>query len=382
MPVSTLTHTTSFFFKFRTCLLAVTGIVNVVLMILITYLSSWLQTIPGFTNWILVGIPLIILITSGSYSVWWHRQEMHQQKDLGLHRAWLQGIIRYWLAFCISTYGFAKILKTQFTTPEYQLDTPLGEISGFGLTWYYFGYSYTLAVIIALFQIGGSILLLYRRTTLLGTFLLLPVMVNIVLIDMFFGIDIGAFINAVLFTIGLLYLLLNDFQKLKAVFWDLTEKVPAISLGYTKHVLRIIPIAAAFAMIYYFISTDQTDHELTGTWQVRKFVRNGQVASANAWQQDSTIVSRIYFFMETCDFSPSPEVYNPVHGLHGLYTFDPKTNHLLIRYPNIFTGQDSIAATLSQRTSQSMVLDYTFNNDTLHLELSRLERKKKKGLFF
>jgi hypothetical protein len=68
---------------------------------------------------------------------------------------------------------------------------PMGEVSGFWLTWYYFGYSSTYGLLIALAQIGGGVLLAWPRTTLIGALVLVPVFVNILLINIFFGIGIG-----------------------------------------------------------------------------------------------------------------------------------------------------------------------------------------------
>lgn len=372
----TPSYQTSFFFKLITCVLVASGVCNSILMLLEVIPQSWLTPLGDILNKLFLGAIAIGLTIALGYSFWWHQRE-RQQKENGLTEAFLQGFIRYWLAFGISAYGFAKIFKTQFTLPEYQLDTPMGEVSGFDLTWYYFGYSYPLAVIIALFQIGGSMLLLYRRTTLLGTVILLPVLFNIVLINLFFDIAIGAFINASLFTLALSYLLLNDFAKLKAAFWDLVEKVPAVRIGHVKHLLRLVPIASAFGLIYYFISTDKTDKALIGTWEVKKFIRNGDMVPTDAWQKDPTVVARIYFARGSCTFSPNPQVYQWQQALRGSYTFDPKTNRLAFTYYTAFSEKpDSLIATLSQRTINSMVLEGILRKDTIRLELTRLERKR------
>lgn len=55
---------------------------------------------------------------------------------------WMEVIIRYWLAFELTIYGFAKIFRTQFSTPHHIQDIPSGEFIGFNLTWIYFGDSY------------------------------------------------------------------------------------------------------------------------------------------------------------------------------------------------------------------------------------------------
>jgi len=47
------------------------------------------------------------------------------------------------------------------------------------------------------FQIIGGILLVVPRTALAGALLLLPIVTNIVLIDVFYGVDLGGTVAAV-----------------------------------------------------------------------------------------------------------------------------------------------------------------------------------------
>jgi len=94
-------------------------------------------------------------------------------------------------ALCI-VYGFAKLNGAQFTVLDSELSKPLGQVSGFWLTWYYFGFSPVYGSLIALLQIGGAVLLVWPRTALLGALVLAPLMANIFLIDVFYGIDPGA----------------------------------------------------------------------------------------------------------------------------------------------------------------------------------------------
>ncbi len=45
--------------------------------------------------------------------------------------------LRYFVALAVILYGFAKLNGSQFTILQSELDKPLGEVSGFWLTWYY-----------------------------------------------------------------------------------------------------------------------------------------------------------------------------------------------------------------------------------------------------
>ncbi len=368
---------TTWFYKFCECLLAAIALSNGLTMGLEFLPPSIWQKYPTAGGYMQAGIAGVSLISAVIYPILWHRNEQMGTIDSGLRHAWLQGIIRYWLALSISIYGFAKILKTQFQNPDYRLDMPMGEVNGFGLTWYYFGYSYKLAVIIGLFQIGGSILLLYRRTTLLGVMVLLPVMVNIVLINLFFNIADGAFINSVLFTLGLTFLLLNDVQKLKTAFWDLVERLPPVNVGgnWAKHGLRLLPIVAAFLLIYSLVKTDKNDTVLKGTWKVETLTRNGQVVGPNAWLTDKSAWNRVYFAgWQGAVFSPNPYRYKPEESLRGNYEFDSTQNtlRLLMYKSDTNKVRDTIEVTISNRTAKRMRLRGIFYRDTIDMQLARL----------
>ena len=163
--------------------------------------------------------------------------------------------VRYYAAFTLFTYGFAKVMGAQFTVLDSQLAKPMGEVSGFWLTWYYFGYSPVYSAIIAWTQIGGSILLCFRRTALLGAFVLLPVMVNIVCVDVWvigFPPGSGALHNAIYvlaallaicaFQIGDIYRFFLHQREAFAVFsrprwWIAATQVLIVAgmLAYTAH---------------------------------------------------------------------------------------------------------------------------------------------------
>src|SRR5204862_839818 len=87
--------------------------------------------------------------------------------------------VRWGAAVLCIVYGFAKLNGAQFTILDSELARPMGEVSGFWLTWHYFGYSEIYGTLLALIQIGAAILLVVPRTTLAGALLLLPVAANI-----------------------------------------------------------------------------------------------------------------------------------------------------------------------------------------------------------
>ena len=101
----------------------------------------------------------------------------------------VQLLFRYYIAYQMFSYASAKLLGTQFTVGPSTLDRPIGDLSGFELTWAYYGYSHTYGAFIAFAQIAAGVFLIFRPTVRLGLLLFLTVIGNIVMIDFFYNID-------------------------------------------------------------------------------------------------------------------------------------------------------------------------------------------------
>jgi hypothetical protein len=128
-------------------------------------------------------------------------------------------VCRYFAAGMLLLYGFAKINGAQFTILDSELDKPMGHVSGFWLTWYYFGFSTMYGNGIAVLQIAGAILLTFRRTTLIAACALLPLVINIVLVNLAYGIDPGALLMSLLLTGCLCAIVAQHRDALVELFW-------------------------------------------------------------------------------------------------------------------------------------------------------------------
>jgi|SRR5581483_8845520 len=206
----------------------------------------------------------------------------------------LQAATRYILAFTFLDYGFAKVFKQQFFTNLSTLDVPLGEVSGLELAWRFFGYSYIYTLFIASSQILCSILLFFRRTTTLAAAMLLPIISNIFIINYTHHIPVR--LEALTLLLMVFSLLLADFGRLKAVFWDhaaVAAQPLAIARGsrrwrYVKVLLIAFILCFAVGENYRnYLSLTKTTTPLYGTWDVQAYQRNGsdQEPSDTAWRR-------------------------------------------------------------------------------------------------
>jgi hypothetical protein len=369
----------SWFMKFVESLFTALAIINVTYTIFEILPSKTLQKLgDNFFSFLLISQGLISILFAVVFSIYWQRKEIKNAINSGRLHAWFRGILRYWLALEISTYGFAKILKTQFGVAHYRDDMPVGQLNGFNLTWNYFAHSYALAVIIALCQIGGSILLLFRRTTLLGVFILLPVMVNIVLINFFFDISPGAFMNSVMFTLGLLYLLLLQRSALiTAFFRSAGSELPVVRLGVFRNLFRFLAVALAFGLIFYF-TTLNTRSPLAGKWTVEHLIRNGDTVKKNAWLTDTTAWTTLYVEeFGSLVFCANPYVYDDDRSKWTRFKYDSAKHSLqLIFRKKAPQKNDTVLAAVSHYDGKKMQLRGVMGKDTLLFLLTKTEMKK------
>lgn len=122
-------------------------------------------------------------------------------------------------ALLLYFYGISKLAGHQLTVPSDMALKPVGSLSGYWLTWYYYSYSHTYKDILGLTQILGASLLLFRKTALLAATLMTPVMANILLINFFYTIALGAEVNAAFILGSMLLLLWHQREALVATFW-------------------------------------------------------------------------------------------------------------------------------------------------------------------
>ena len=122
----------------------------------------------------------------------------------------------------IWAYGIGKIMGGQFhragQIPEEIATTPIAEVGSFDLAWIFFGYSEGYIWFIGLSQIVGGGLLLFNKTKMIGVGILIPILLNIIVVDFFFEISAGAMLSAILYFLMCCYILYyNKKQLIEAV---------------------------------------------------------------------------------------------------------------------------------------------------------------------
>ncbi|HEU5471625.1 MAG TPA: hypothetical protein VFV67_13305 [Actinophytocola sp.] len=178
---------------------------------------------------------------------------------------------RYAAALVLVVYGCAKLTGAQFTVLSSELDKPMGDVSGFWLTWHYFSFSPIFGTLVALVQIILGVLLCWRRTTLIAACAGLGVLATITLIDLTYGIDPGGTVMAASTTACLGYVVSRHRAQLRRVFWTDqpspdTRHRPTVMVKIG--VLAVVT-AAVFAGTYWLANeNNRAPTPLDGAWQV------------------------------------------------------------------------------------------------------------------
>jgi hypothetical protein len=301
--------------KFISCILAGLIVGALTMRIGITYFRTWI-TIGSLSF-----IPFLTVLTALVYAVIWQARKTNNSNTL----AFWQGLIRYGVAFDLAEFGWAKIFHQQLIMPLSKLDLPYNSFSPSDLFWTFFSYSYLFGCIIAALQIAGALMLLFHRTRLAGVFILLPVLANILLMDIFFQIGNSVVVHASIMMAGILYLLFIEFDRLKQFFFAATNRLPQLHFSrYMKLIIRLSIIYIPLLLIALHGKADKYPG-LTGKYVVTQLSINHRPVQRDTCANN--ILTEVYFDIKNgCVF----QFHTPANRWNG--TFSKDSNRISIKW--------------------------------------------------
>ena len=149
---------------------------------------------------------------------------------------------RFYAATMLSVYGLGKIVGGQFyrkgALPDEVAVTPLSEAGGFDLAWTFFGFSEGYIYFIGLSQLLGCALLIFNKTKLLGVAVLVPILLNIIVVDYFYSISTGAMMSAIGYLTAISFVAFCNRQKVLAAFQSLIFSNATDTPAFSKQALK------------------------------------------------------------------------------------------------------------------------------------------------
>lgn len=180
---------------------------------------------------------------------------IQKNKAMIINSKVIEWVFRLYVFIFLSIYGFGKLAGGQFYRKG-QLPPEVGRLTleqadSFSLGWTFMGHSYGYILIIGLIQLLGAFMLLSNRTKLLGTLVLLPVMVNIVLFDIIFLEPKGALVNAIIYLLMLLGILWINRKVIQTavgviLFHNTEYKPPLFKNGWLPILIVLLLMAGIF----------------------------------------------------------------------------------------------------------------------------------------
>ncbi len=352
----------SFSQNLMACLLA--GIVGSIVMLRIghRFLIDWIPFIVQIGVACLYFLTLIIIFLFRQSRT--DKNKTDPQRNLAI----LQGLIRYFIALDLCMFGFQKIFHLQFAIPLGVLDNPFSSLSGEEMVWAFFGHFYAFTVIIAMTQITGSLMLLFRKTRLLAVIVLLPILLNILLLDWFYDLGLIVNIYITILTVAAVYLLLIEYDRLVKFFFTDRSALPQLSFRSLlwKNAIRfsVIIIPLLLMSLYKF---PKYDAEIYGKYEVKKLVINNVVQNLTPCRD--SILTKVFIDKTDLVF----EYNNYQRRFIGNYTYN-KSNRSIIAVWHYPTGaHDTLFADiLPGKTSEFKTLKGHMGKETFTIDLLRV----------
>ncbi|HEX9940752.1 MAG TPA: hypothetical protein VGG03_01950 [Thermoanaerobaculia bacterium] len=138
-------------------------------------------------NWVQV---FCFLILAGVATLVWTLLD-RSRTDYARFHQWLRVYVRFWLATVMISYGAAKVIPTQFPSPALdRLLQPIGDSSPMGILWTFMGASAAYTIFSGAAEMLGGLLLIARRTTLLGALVCIGVLTNVVVLNFCYDVPV------------------------------------------------------------------------------------------------------------------------------------------------------------------------------------------------
>ena len=161
---------------------------------------------------------------------------------------------RLYVFFFLTIYGTGKIFGGQFYTstriPDEIAIMPIGQVPDFELAWTFMGRSFGYILFIGLAEIIGACLLLFNKTKLIGTLILIPIMANVIVFDIFFLDAYGALGSAIIYFLMLLTILFINKEKISKILKELVSAKAQLKTSSKEKILKYLIVLAILFLIF------------------------------------------------------------------------------------------------------------------------------------
>jgi hypothetical protein len=197
----------------------------------------------------------------------------------------VNGLLIFFLALHLFKYGSDKLFKHQFYFPEPNtLFTPLGYLTKDMLYWSAVGASYSYNVVLGLVELVPAVLLLFRRTRLLGGLMAAAVLLHVLVLN--FAFDISVKIHASMLLLAAITIIAPALPAL--IRYILRHTIAEIPKGRFKSVwisLGLLVILLAEALFPYLHSGNFHGDKAQKPWLHGAYAVVASAERPTAWKR-------------------------------------------------------------------------------------------------
>lgn len=124
----------------------------------------------------------------------------------------LENSFCYVVVLAMFAYGIGKLIQFNGAI---ETNKNVSEMTGMQIMWAFYSYSKSFAIILGIFEITGGILMLIKRTRIFGCLFVTTILINVILQDIFYDVNIGALRAALIYQFLILGILW--FNRLKLI---------------------------------------------------------------------------------------------------------------------------------------------------------------------
>lgn len=166
----------------------------------------------------------------------------------------IENAFSYIVVMAMFAYGIGKIVQFEGAI---DINKKVSELTGMQLMWAFYGYSKPFVLTLGGFEIIGGILMLLKRTRILGCLFVTTILVNIILQDIFYDVNVGALQAAIIYQILIFSILWFNKEKLLQCFRILMsfEKIEITKKKYFLKIVLSVSFFLAIRVIEFFITS-------------------------------------------------------------------------------------------------------------------------------
>lgn len=208
-------------------------------------------------------------------------QWLDKNNKFANYYTWFLVFVRYYLTVQLLAYGLNKVFKWQFYLPEPNtLFTTVGNTYKDLLYWSSMGVSRTYSIFTGMLEVIAAVMLLFKRTSLLGACLAFGILLNVLFINLSFDISVKLYSIFLLFLVALIAQ--PNFKNLYQFFFFSTQENNnnQHSKNYVRVLKWLVVIFIVIDALAIYVETNNYNDDaearpfLHGAYEAKTFVLN------------------------------------------------------------------------------------------------------------